>query len=146
VARPRARAEVLGVVSSIAGPKRPQDRISLSDAKTAFRKDIHNYVEENMPVEHSKLDEAVEESFPASDPAVLSFADNDAVDVASAAVGSNGPRREDELPGLGLLESRVPGSLRAVVEVAGNIREGSRRSGVDCVVGDSGRRRVSKTG
>ena len=78
------------MVPSIAGPKRPQDRIALSDAKTAFRKDIHNYVEENMPVEHSKLDEAVEESFPASDPAVLSFADNDAVDVASAAVGSNG--------------------------------------------------------
>ena len=77
------------VVPSIAGPKRPQDRISLSDAKTAFRKDIHNYVEENMPVEHSKLDEAVEESFPASDPAVLSFADNDAVSL-SAAVGSNG--------------------------------------------------------
>ena len=78
------------MVPSIAGPKRPQDRIALSDAKTAFRKDIHNYVEENMPVEHSKLDEAVEESFPASDPAVLSFADNDVVDVASAAVGSNG--------------------------------------------------------
>ena len=74
------------VVPSIAGPKRPQDRIALSDAKTAFRKDIHNYVEENMPVEHSKLDEAVEESFPASDPAVLSFADNDAV-LPSAAVG-----------------------------------------------------------
>ena len=77
------------VVPSLAGPKRPQDRISLSDAKTAFRKDIHNYVEENMPVEHSKLDEAVEESFPASDPAVLSFADNDAV-VPAAAAGSNG--------------------------------------------------------
>ncbi len=78
------------VVPSIAGPKRPQDRIALSDAKSAFRKDIHNYVEENMPVEHSKLDEAVEESFPASDPAVLSFDDNDAVEVASAAVGANG--------------------------------------------------------
>ncbi|MDT5112049.1 MAG: aconitate hydratase, partial [Mycobacterium sp.] len=77
------------VVASIAGPKRPQDRIALTDAKTAFRKDIHNYVGENLPVEHSKLDEAVEESFPASDPAVLSFADNDAV-VPSAAVGSNG--------------------------------------------------------
>lgn len=77
------------VVPSIAGPKRPQDRIALSDAKTAFRKDIHNYVEENMPVEHSKLDEAVEESFPASDPAVLSFDDNDAVE-PSAAVGANG--------------------------------------------------------
>jgi aconitate hydratase len=79
------------VVPSIAGPKRPQDRIALDDAKTAFRKDIHNYVENSAenPVPHSKLDEAVEESFPASDPAVLSFADNDAV-VPSAAVGSNG--------------------------------------------------------
>ena len=77
------------VVPSIAGPKRPQDRIALSDAKSAFRKDIHNYVEENMPVEHSKLDEAVEESFPASDPAVLSFDDNDVVE-PSAAVGANG--------------------------------------------------------
>ena len=32
------------VVPSIAGPKRPQDRIALSDAKSAFRKDIPNYV------------------------------------------------------------------------------------------------------
>ena len=77
------------VVASIAGPKRPQDRIALTDAKTAFRKDIHNYVEENLPAEHTKLDEAVEESFPASDPAVLSFDDND-TPVPSAAVNSNG--------------------------------------------------------
>ncbi len=77
------------VVPSIAGPKRPQDRIALDDAKTAFRKDIHNYVEENLPVEHSKLDEAVEESFPASDPAVLSFDDSD-TPVPSAAVNANG--------------------------------------------------------
>ncbi|MEH6621670.1 MAG: aconitate hydratase [Dietzia maris] len=33
------------VVPSIAGPKRPQDRIELSDSKSAFRKDIHNYVD-----------------------------------------------------------------------------------------------------
>jgi aconitate hydratase len=77
------------VEPSIAGPKRPQDRIPLTDAKTAFRKDIHNYVEENRPAEHTKLDEAVEESFPASDPAVLSFDDND-TPVPSAAVKSNG--------------------------------------------------------
>ena len=97
MARPRTRAEVLGVhraepVRRGAVHRRaqaPTGPDSLSDAKTAFRKDIHNYVEENMPVEHSKLDEAVEESFPASDPAVLSFADNDAV-VPSAAVGANG--------------------------------------------------------
>ncbi|MFD1813825.1 aconitate hydratase AcnA [Rhodococcus gannanensis] len=78
------------VVPSIAGPKRPQDRILLSESKVAFRKDIHNYVEENLPVEHTKLDEAVEESFPASDPAVLSFAEDDAVRVESAANGAAG--------------------------------------------------------
>jgi aconitate hydratase len=78
------------VVPSIAGPKRPQDRIALGDAKNAFRKDIHNYVEENHPAAHTKLDEAVEESFPASDPAVLSFADNGTTDVVSAAVGAEG--------------------------------------------------------
>ncbi|MGB7507936.1 MAG: aconitase family protein, partial [Mycobacterium sp.] len=73
------------VVPSIAGPKRPQDRIQLSDAKTAFRKDIHNYVEENHPAECSKLDEAVDESFPASDSVSLSFADDDAIDVVHSA-------------------------------------------------------------
>ncbi|WP_309130024.1 aconitate hydratase AcnA [Brevibacterium sp.] len=31
------------VVPSISGPKRPQDRISLTDAKSQFAKDIHNY-------------------------------------------------------------------------------------------------------
>ena len=79
------------VVASIAGPKRPQDRIELSDAKNQFRKDIHNYVEENHPAPETKLDEAVEESFPASDPAALSFADNGAVDARpSAANGAEG--------------------------------------------------------
>ncbi|WP_078311994.1 MULTISPECIES: aconitate hydratase AcnA [unclassified Mycobacterium] len=77
------------VVPSIAGPKRPQDRIELSDAKNAFRKDIHNYVEENHPAPHTQLDEAVEESFPASDTAVLSFAEDDAV-IPSAANGGEG--------------------------------------------------------
>jgi aconitate hydratase len=91
------------VVPSIAGPKRPQDRIALSDAKSAFRKDIHNYVEENLPPQHSKLDEAVEETFPASDPATLSFADDGAVDVVSAAANAHGrpskpvPVHSDEL-------------------------------------------------
>ncbi|MEZ0382100.1 aconitate hydratase [Mycobacterium sp. pW045] len=77
------------VVPSIAGPKRPQDRIELSDAKTAFRKDIHNYVGEDSDAPHSQLDEAVAESFPASDPAVLSFADDDAA-VPSAAQNCDG--------------------------------------------------------
>lgn len=79
------------VVPSIAGPKRPQDRIPLSEAKVAFRKDIHNYVEENHPTPESSLDEAIEESFPASDSVTLSFADDGAHDaVPSAANGHSG--------------------------------------------------------
>ncbi|MEV6426799.1 aconitate hydratase [Nocardia sp. NPDC051463] len=83
------------VVPSIAGPKRPQDRILLSESKTAFRKDIHNYTNdaESGPAAvtpHTHLDEAIEESFPASDPAVLSFADDDAEFVPSAANGALG--------------------------------------------------------
>ncbi|WP_345002080.1 aconitase family protein, partial [Tsukamurella soli] len=78
------------VVPSIAGPKRPQDRILLSESKTAFRKDIHNYVERHDPTPHTQLDEAEEESFPASDPVALSFADDGAVRVHSAANGAQG--------------------------------------------------------
>jgi aconitate hydratase len=78
------------VVPSIAGPKRPQDRIALDDAKSAFRKDIHNYVENGNSAAHSNVDEAVEETFPGSDPVALSFADEDSVDVASAANGAEG--------------------------------------------------------
>ncbi|MEV0380941.1 aconitate hydratase AcnA [Nonomuraea sp. NPDC050643] len=49
------------VVPSIAGPKRPQDRIVLSAAKATWRHDVQNYVEDGV-------DEAGEETFPASDP------------------------------------------------------------------------------
>ncbi|WP_176879716.1 aconitate hydratase AcnA [Prauserella marina] len=78
------------VVPSIAGPKRPQDRIELTDSKSSFRKSLHDYVEENYPVPHTKVDEASEESFPASDAPSLSFADEDAVAAHSAANGSSG--------------------------------------------------------
>lgn len=55
------------VVPSIAGPKRPQDRVSLTDAKQSFRGALTNYVEHaNAPVSGA-YDEALEESFPASD-------------------------------------------------------------------------------
>ncbi len=79
------------VVPSISGPKRPQDRIELSDAKNAFRKDIHNYVggEEEGSVQ-TNLDDALDDSFPASDPAKLTFAEEDAIVVHSAAKNSNG--------------------------------------------------------
>ena len=50
------------VVPSIAGPKRPQDRIALADAKTAFRDALPNYVQE------TSLDNGLAGTFPASDP------------------------------------------------------------------------------
>ena len=80
------------VVPSIAGPKRPQDRIALNDAKSAFRKDIHNYVgDESGQTQYSNLDEAVEETFPGSDPVSLSFAEEDSVGATpSAANGAHG--------------------------------------------------------
>ena len=59
--------ELDSVVPSIAGPKRPQDRVSLSDAKLAFL-DALAESDEDAAKELSPLDEALEESFPASDP------------------------------------------------------------------------------
>ncbi|GAA5028711.1 aconitate hydratase AcnA [Terrabacter aeriphilus] len=50
------------VVPSIAGPKRPQDRIALTDAKEAFRKVLPTYVA------HDEGDAGAASSFPASDP------------------------------------------------------------------------------
>ena len=54
------------VVPSLAGPKRPQDRVSLTDAKDAFRGALADYVVED----EQGYDEAVAESFPASDAAL----------------------------------------------------------------------------
>ncbi|WP_218153923.1 aconitate hydratase AcnA [Nonomuraea pusilla] len=51
------------VVPSIAGPKRPQDRIALSDAKRAWRAAVKDYA----PSVQGPADEASDESFPASD-------------------------------------------------------------------------------
>jgi aconitate hydratase len=52
------------VVPSIAGPKRPQDRVELSSAKSQFEIDLAAYAE----ADHSRVDASLEGSFPASDP------------------------------------------------------------------------------
>ncbi len=79
------------VVPSIAGPKRPQDRIALSDAKSTFREQIPNYVADDPDKkEYSKLDESVDETFPASDPTSLSADDFGDAPVCSAAAHANG--------------------------------------------------------
>nr|WP_276611649.1 aconitate hydratase AcnA [Cryptosporangium phraense] len=53
------------VVPSIAGPKRPQDRIVLAESKEQWRGDIRTYVTDEA--QYGPIDESVEESFPASD-------------------------------------------------------------------------------
>ena len=81
------------VVPSIAGPKRPQDRIALSQAKDAFRSSLGDYAtgQDSAP---SSVDEAVEETFPASDPANLTGSagngDGAPHPAVSAAAGAGG--------------------------------------------------------
>jgi aconitate hydratase len=64
------------VVPSIAGPKRPQDRLSLTESKAGFRMAL-----DGLLPEEDEVDEADEESFPASD-----------------APGTNGTRAHGEAP------------------------------------------------
>ncbi len=80
------------VVPSLAGPKRPQDRVSLSEAKEAFRTALADYVDADetggearkpgVPAQDkpygvvSAADEGSAESFPASDAPAVSAAAN----------------------------------------------------------------------
>jgi aconitate hydratase len=75
------------VVPSIAGPKRPQDRIALSLSKEAFRSALADYAEaadgsRTDDGVQSGVDESVDETFPASDP----------IAVGSAKDGAGTPR------------------------------------------------------
>jgi aconitate hydratase len=55
------------VEPSLAGPKRPQDRVSLGEAQAVFQKALSDYVPSNGDQADAQ-DEAVAESYPASDP------------------------------------------------------------------------------
>jgi aconitate hydratase len=56
------------VEPSLAGPKRPQDRVPLSGAKEAFRSALGELLGDDAQEVAAAHDEAVAESFPASDP------------------------------------------------------------------------------
>ena len=104
------------VVPSIAGPKRPQDRIALTDAKSTFRKTIPSYVGDDPDKqEYSKLDEELDETFPASDPGqVANGHADDRAPVQSAAAHAKGPGEQ---------------SGRCEVRRTGRVRARSRRGG-----------------
>jgi len=59
--------DLSSVEPSLAGPKRPQDRVSLSGAQGAFREALRDYVPSDG-AQRDAHDEAVAESYPASDP------------------------------------------------------------------------------
>jgi aconitate hydratase len=61
------------VVPSIAGPKRPQDRVELTNAKQQFETDLVDYADSDF----SFVDLAVEGTFPASDPLGFTAQDED---------------------------------------------------------------------
>jgi aconitate hydratase len=80
------------VVPSIAGPKRPQDRIELAVAKESFRKTVCDYTDD--PVAESgamsNVDEAIDESFPASDSPAVSVQDREPAPTVATASAANG--------------------------------------------------------
>ncbi|BCB83394.1 aconitate hydratase AcnA [Phytohabitans suffuscus] len=86
----RLELDLSTIEPSLAGPKRPQDRVPLGSAKTLFRSALTNYV---TAEEGGSADEASAESFPASDSPTYAHADDPADqphDIVSAAAGANG--------------------------------------------------------
>ncbi len=75
------------VVPSIAGPRRPQDRIELTSAKSAFETALVDYTSHD----HSMVDAAVEGTFPASDPVGFTPQDEDSAHELSHRHRSHAP-------------------------------------------------------
>jgi aconitate hydratase len=82
----RLELDLSTVVPSLAGPKRPQDRVSLSDAKTSFRNVLGGYLQKVGG--NGSLDEGSAESFPASDPVSI---DHEHAEDAPSSVGATFP-------------------------------------------------------
>ncbi len=81
------------VVPSLAGPKRPQDRVVLTQAKEAFRGALAAYVDEpTAKGKESGYDEAVAETFPASDAPAYE------VEIGAAKVQPQPPERRSPAP------------------------------------------------
>ncbi len=75
--------DLADVVPSIAGPKRPQDRVSLTEAKAAFRMAL-----DGMLPEDDSEDDSLAESFPASDPVSTHVLNGDGHEPSSGTGGT----------------------------------------------------------
>ncbi len=76
--------DLSSVEPSLAGPKRPQDRVSLSGAREAFKEALRDYVP-SAGEQRDAQDEAVAESYPASDPPANGSPGHDAPPAAAPA-------------------------------------------------------------
>ncbi|MEV8512531.1 aconitate hydratase AcnA [Dactylosporangium sp. NPDC051484] len=85
----RLELDLSSIEPSLAGPKRPQDRVPLKSAKPLFRSVLKDYVGDGV---EGPADEASAESFPASDPPANHQVSNGdrPHELVSAASGSNG--------------------------------------------------------
>ncbi|MFR9779472.1 aconitate hydratase [Micromonospora sp. MS34] len=105
----RLELDLSTIEPSLAGPKRPQDRVPLGAAKTLFRSALTDYVADGAPTGEKDIkpgvpreqlprgangpaDEASAESFPASDPPANEFSDpaDEPRDLETAAAGAGG--------------------------------------------------------
>jgi aconitate hydratase len=86
----RLELDLSTVEPSLAGPKRPQDRVPVKSAKDAFRSALSDYAtDDDATTNGDSANEASKESFPASDPPAVSH--NGSHDgPARAATSSNG--------------------------------------------------------
>ena len=104
----RVELDLSTVVPSLAGPKRPQDRVPLDAAKSMFRTALADYAS-TTPVEQGRkpgvppvataavggtgIDEASAESFPASDPAAPGTQDSSDAPAEVTATGDSSAER-----------------------------------------------------
>jgi aconitate hydratase len=90
----RLELDLSTIEPSLAGPKRPQDRVPLGNAKTMFRSALLDYTSKGpgAPEDFGRADEASAESFPASDPPACDHSDpaDEPHPLVSAATGAKG--------------------------------------------------------
>ncbi|WP_238019180.1 aconitate hydratase AcnA [Dactylosporangium sp. AC04546] len=88
----RLELDLSTIEPSLAGPKRPQDRVPLKSAKPLFRSALGSYVASDDGGVEGPQDEASAESFPASDPPANEVSANGDKphELVSAARGANG--------------------------------------------------------